>query len=172
LEASSSPLPPKRPRTTRKQWAVLAVVLLVIGVPLITLWVWDNSMCPTIPLVPSGTVLSIQPAHHLGYNFTVPKILTSVRALYMTLSADNGVVLYIMTPSDYVGFNSTGVATSYSWTSGQITSVTWYSGCKYTCSPNGPAVSSVGAYYFVLSNPSTSLATKVSVSQQIEVGSC
>ena len=127
-------------------------------------------MCPTIPLVPSGTVLSIQPSHHLGYNFTVARILTSVRALYMTLSSDNGVVLYVMTPSQYLWFNSNGVATSYSWTSGQVTSVEWYSGCK-VCA-NGPVVSSVGQWYFVLSNPSTSLATKVSVSEQIEVGNC
>jgi hypothetical protein len=170
LEATKNPLPTKRPRTTRRQWAVLVVVLLAIGVPLITIWAWNNSVCPTIPLVPSGTVLSIQPSHHFGYNFTVPKILTSVRALYMTLSSDNGVVLYVMTPSQYLWFNSNGVATSYSWTSGQVTSVEWYSGCK-VCA-NGPMVSSVGQWYFVLSNPSPSLATKVSVSEQIEVGNC
>ncbi len=171
MATTNNLLPTKRPRSTRKQWTVTVIVLLAIFVPLITLWVWDNSVCPTIPQVPRGTVLSIQPSHHLGYNFTVPKMLTSVRALYMTLSTDNGVVLYVMTPSQYLWFNSDGVAASYWWTSGQVTSAEWYSGCKYSCF-NGPTVGSVGQWYFVLSNPSTSLTTKVSVSEQIEVGNC
>lgn len=170
MESRGSPHPTKRPRSTRKQWALLGIVPLAISVPLITLWVWNNSVCPTIPLVPKGTVLSIQPSHNSSYNFTVPKMLTSVRALYMTLSTDNGVVLYVMTQSQYLWFNSNGSTTSYWWTSGQVTSVEWYSGCKYCF--NGPTVGSVGQWYFVLSNPSTSLTTKVSVSKQIEVGNC
>lgn len=170
MESTGSPQRTKRPRTTRKQWAVLGSVVLAISVPLITLWVWNNSVCPIIPLVPKGTVLSIQPSNHLGYNFTVPKMLTSVRALYMTLSADNAVILYVMTPSQYQWLNSNGSTTSYWWTSGQVTSAEWYSACKYCF--NGPTVGSVGQWYFVLSNPSSSLTTKVSVSEQVEVGNC
>jgi len=175
LEPADNSLPTKRQWSTRKKTIVGAIVLSAILVSLGYVFSNAEANCPLITVVPTGTILSIQPAGHIGYNFTVPKVVTS-RIVYMSISADNGVVLYLMTPSQYSGFNSTGAAGSYVWKTGQVTSFycgsTGSADCAQSLPQRAPYVPSVGVYYFVVSDPSSSVVAKVTVSSQVQVGPC
>jgi hypothetical protein len=82
----------------------------------------------------------------------------------MTLSANNGVVLYIMSPSQFTAYNSTNDSSSYVWTSGQATSINWINAGRV---PQSVVGVTTGLYYLVLANPNTSLTTTVTISQQI-----
>jgi hypothetical protein len=153
-------------RIYRRQLRKVALIVAVVAVPSVIVWTFLNISCgPDITLVPTGTVLSIQPGQHLSYCFTIitaPPLGTS-RPIYMTLSANNGVVLYIMTPGQFTTYNSTNDSSSYVWTSGQATSINW----PKARVPNSVVAVSTGPYYLVLANPSTSLTTTVTISQQI-----
>ena len=152
----------------RQQLRKVALILAVIVVLSVIAWTLLNTGCgPDITLVPTGTVLSIQPGQHSSYSFTIttaPPLGTS-RPIYMTLSANNGVVLYIMTPSQFTTYNSTNASSSYVWTSGQATSINWPNAGRVL--PQSTVGVSTGPYYLVFANPNTSLTTTVTVSQQI-----
>lgn len=153
---------------------VVTVVLAAIIIPVFSFLAWDYSTCPHVILVPAGSVLSIQPNQHLNYNFTVDKVNWGPdRPIYGTFTADNTVVAYVMTSTQFRSFNSTGAASSYVWSSGQITSANFGCAAKGGCPPNQPGAP-LGNYYFVLSNPSTSAVAKVSVSASnpIQLGAC
>lgn len=154
-----------------KSAMVAVIVLSAITVPVgYIIWSAEQS-CPPITVVPTGTSLSIQPAEHIGYNFAVTQFATFTdRFVYMQISADNGVMLYLMTTSQYSGYNSTGATGSHLWTYGPITSF-FCGGGRLGCD-SVARVPSVGAYYFVVSNPSSTLVSKVTVSSQVEVGPC
>ena len=150
----------------RQQLRKAALILAVFVVLSVIAWTLLNAGCgPDITLVPTGTVLSIQPGQHSSYSFTITKAppLETTRPIYMTLSANNGVVLYIMTPSQFATYNSTNSSSSYVWTSGQATSINW----PPERVPDSVVAVSTGPYYLVFANPSTSLTTTVTVSQQI-----
>lgn len=149
-------------------------IILGISVPLFAVLAWDYSVCPTVVMVPAGTNLSVQPTRHLDYNFTVSKVLLgSKRGLQGVFSSHNPVILYLMTINQYNSFNSTGTASSYVWTSGQITYGDYVS-CGLKSQPlcsNYPSVV-LGSYYLVFDNPSQMVIAKITVSQNIQLGSC
>jgi len=162
---------------TKRRWSrrkrALAAIGIVAGIaiPLFGFLAWDYSTCPIVIFVPAGTNLSVSPGQHLDYNFTVNKVILGPnRPIYMVLSADNSVTMYVMTMSQFTNFNSTKTANSYVWTSGAVTSAR-YEACSKGC-PLNPPSAPLGTNYFVIYNPNTSVVAKVSVSEPIELGSC
>lgn len=152
---------------------VTLVVLLAIIVPVFGFLAYEYSTCPPVTIAPASSVLSVGSGQRLSYKFTVNKVTLGPNVpVTATLTSDNAVILYIMNTTQFASFNSTNTASSYVWTSGQVTSVN-YVGCsaKGGCPPNQPGAP-LGTNYFVIYNPSSTLTSKVTISQPVTLQSC
>lgn len=102
-------------------------------------------------IVQSGQVYQLPGAHYEYLQFD----LTTGSAVAGSFTATNGVFAYIMTPSSYANFSSSGTASSYDWTSGDVS----------TGSMNVNL--NAGTWYLVFDNPSAFTTTSVDVTQAI-----
>ena len=100
--SDESKLKPGAWNLRRRKLVAIAIVLTVIVV-FVSLGAWDISTCPQIPIVPSGTSVSIVPGNYVDYPFNVSRILPgqSGRAIYGSLSSTSTVVMYVMTSAQF-----------------------------------------------------------------------
>lgn len=129
------------PKKSRKKLFVgigaLVIVLIIVAAAL--------SAPTSSTIVSSGTVDTIYAGHIEVYKFS----LSNQATVSGTVSATNGITIYIMNPTSYAQFNSSGSASSYAYTTGHVSS-----GTISTVLP-------AGTYYLVLEN--TNLVTTSSV---------
>ena len=173
LAGQQQQVPSKHRWSSKKRMLVTFVVLLAIIVPVFGLLAWEYSTCPSVTIVPAGSALSVASGQHLNYKFTVNKIILGPNVpVTATLTSDNAVILYIMNSTQFASFNSTNTASSYVWTSGPVTSAN-YNACatKGGCPPNQPGAP-LGTDYFIIYNPSSTVTSKVTVSQPVMLQSC
>ena len=109
---------------------IIAVVVVVIIVILVVALLAFNGgggsnasggggSSPTAhTIVASGTVWQLNAGYYEEVQFTLP----SSASMGGSFTATNGVTAYCFTPSEYQSFSSSGSASSYVWTSGQVSS--------------------------------------------------
>ena len=141
----SQQVPPQPPATAPKKSrkklyigiGALVVVLIIVAAVL--------SAPTSSTLISSGTVDTIYAGHAYSYKIS----LSNQATVSGTISATNGITIYIMNPTSYAQFNSSGSVSSYVFTTGHVSS-----GTISTVLP-------AGTYYLVLEN--TNLITTSSV---------
>ena len=173
LDGQQQQVPSKHRWSFKKRMLVTFVVLLAIIVPVFAFLAWEYSVCPQVTIVPAGSVLSVPSGQHLNYKFTVSKVIWGPNVpVTAALTSDNQVILYIMNATQFASFNSTNSASSYVWTSGQVSSVNYEQSClRGVCPPNQPGAP-LGTDYFIIYNPSSTVISKVTVSQPVLLQSC
>ena len=168
--SDESKLKPGASNPRRHKLVAIAIVLTVIAV-FVSLGAWDISTCPQIPIAPSGTNVSIVPGNYVDYPFNVSRTLPGQRerAIYGSLSSNSTVVMYVMTSAQFGSFASTGNPSSYFYSSGPVTSLS-YLNCGKFCGPNAP-LTPAGNNHLVLRNPGQT-SIMVSIGMTLYVVAC
>ena len=143
-------------------------IIAIIGIPfIIIVIILALTVCNPMTVVTQGTVLSIQPQHHVQYGFTRPP--NSEGATYGAFTTDNGVTLYVMTASQFNNFTPTGDPSSFVYSTGQVTSGSLNFGKN---GGNSYAyIKPPGQYYFMFYNAGT-LTSTVTVTNALQVETC
>jgi hypothetical protein len=144
------------------------IFLTCLVVPVAAFLVWDNSVCPSIIVIPAGSQVVVGPASHSDYPFFVSNVIWQARSMWGAFAASQPVTMYVMTAGQFGSFNVTGTAGSYLFSSGLVSSAT------YECGGNGcpsEPFAHQGLEYVTFYNPNGSSST-ISINQDIYVGAC
>ena len=95
------------------------IVLVALLVVVVVLAVYYVTFCYPKTIIGTGTVLTVLASNHLQYGFTRPS--SGAGGVYGEFSSDHPIIMYVMDPTQFGQFNSTGYATSYVYSSGPIT---------------------------------------------------
>lgn len=127
------------------------IILVILLVVVVTLAVYYVAFCYPGTIIGTGTVLTVPSYNHLQYGFTRPS--SGPGGVYGEFSSDHPITMYVMDPTQFTQFSSTGSATSYVYSSGPITFATV--GGKYPF----VYIKQPGQYYLVFYNSGTTAAT-------------
>lgn len=155
-------------RKRHRRFLFALVFLICLVVPVTAFLVWDDSVCPRITVIPAGTQVMVGPVSHSNYPFFVSNVIWDSRSMWGAFTASKPVTMYVLTASQFGGLNRTGTASSYLFSSGQVSSAI------YECGGNGcppePFVHQ-GQEYVTFYNPNGSPST-VTITQDMYVGAC
>ncbi len=124
MEQSQQTTTPKK-KSRKKLYAAIGVIVVIIIIVAVV------AVPRTTDIVNGGTVLSLSAGQYYEVEFNA----TATGTLASSVSATNGVTFYLLSPSEYSSFVSSGSVSSYAFTSGHISngsfntnigSGTWY----------------------------------------------
>ena len=111
MEQAIPPQSPKK-KSRKKLYAVIGIVVIVVIIIAVL------AIPKTFTIVNGGTVESLSAGQYYVSEFNT----TTSGTLAGSVSATNGITFYLMTPSEYSSFVSSGSPNSYAFTSGHISS--------------------------------------------------
>lgn len=111
MEQSSQPSAPKK-KSRKKLYAVIAIVVILVIIIAIV------AIPKTTDIVTGGTVESVPAGGYFVSGFNT----TGSGTLAVSVNATNGITFYLLTPSQYSSDISSGAWSTYSFTSGHISS--------------------------------------------------
>ncbi len=101
-----------RSKNRKKSFAIIGVVSIALFVAAIVAFPITSSV------VPNGTVKTVYAGQYYGSEFRT----NGSGTLKGSVNANNGITFYLMTPSEYSSFVSSGTPNSYAFTSGDVNS--------------------------------------------------
>ena len=140
MEQIAPQIPKKKSRKKLIVAGIIVVVVIIIAAVALS-----GSGKQT--LINGGTVKNLSGSQYYEVEFKV----TSSTTLYGSVSATNGIIVYLMTPSEYSSFVSSGSVSSYAYTSGDISSGSFNTNIGS------------GTYYAVFENPHSVLSTTLTI---------
>ena len=97
---------------SKRFWGGVIALVAILSLAIVGLTVYSPKT-----IIGSGTALTVPAYSHVQYGFTRPS--NGAGGTYGEFSSDHAVTLYLMDPTQFNQFNSTGNATSYIYSSGQ-----------------------------------------------------
>ncbi len=111
MEQPQQPAAPKK-KSRKKLYAVIAVVVILVIIIAVV------AIPRTTDIVTGGTVESVPAGEYYAVEFNT----TGSGTLAVSVTATNGITFYLLSPSQYSSDVSSGSWSTYSFTSGHISS--------------------------------------------------
>jgi hypothetical protein len=111
MEQTPQPATPRK-KSRKKLYAIIAVVVILVIIIAIV------AIPKTTDIVPGGTVESVPAGEYYALEFNT----TGSGTFAVSVTATNGITFYLVTPSEYSSDLSSGSWSTYSFTSGHISS--------------------------------------------------
>ncbi len=111
MEQTPQPATPRK-KSRKKLYAIIAVVVILVIIIAIV------AIPKTTDIVPGGTVENVSAGEYYALEFNT----TGSGTFAVSVTATNGITFYLVTPSEYSSDLSSGSWSTYSFTSGHISS--------------------------------------------------